>query len=95
MGQDAAFEEGVELDLDEHNRVRHNQLLEEQPSQGGGGVAYFDANAPKAADGEARAWLDSLEHDAPLVVKPEQALVVTRILEAVYASAASGQAVYF
>ncbi len=78
-----------------YNRVRHNQMLEEQPSLGSGGVAYFDGNAPKAGDGEARAWLDSLEHDAPLVVRPEQALVVTRILEAIYHSAASGQAVYF
>ena len=93
-GVEMAGQQSQDLGYLIYNRVRHGQMLEEQPS-GGGGVAYFGGATLKAADREASAWLDSLAHDAPLVVKPEQALVVTRILEAVYASAASGEAVYF
>ena len=93
-GAEMAGQQSQDLGYLVYNRVRHNQMLEEQPSVGGD-VAYFGGTALKAGDREASAWLDSLAHDAPLVVKPEQALVVTRILEAVYASAASGQAGYF
>lgn len=31
-----------------YNRVRHNQMLEEQPSLGSGGVAYFDGTTERA-----------------------------------------------
>ena len=31
----------------------------------------------------------------PLITKPEQALVVTKILEAIYKSAETGETVYF
>jgi len=43
---------------------------------------------------EMEAWLDSIRSDKELVVKPEQAYVVTRILEAIYQSAASGDVVH-
>ena len=43
---------------------------------------------------EMNAWYDSLRNDSELVVKPEQAYVVTRILEAIYQSAASGDVVH-
>jgi predicted dehydrogenase len=39
-------------------------------------------------------WINSVRNDAELVVKPEQAYVVTRILEAIYDSAASGDVVH-
>lgn len=39
-------------------------------------------------------WLDAIRNDTEVVVKPEQAYMVTRILEAIYESAASGKAVY-
>jgi predicted dehydrogenase len=39
-------------------------------------------------------WLDAIRHDTEVVVKPEQAYTVTRILEAIYQSAASGELVY-
>ena len=40
------------------------------------------------------AWFNSVRDEAELVVKPEQAYTVTRILEAIYQSAASGDVVY-
>jgi predicted dehydrogenase len=44
---------------------------------------------------EMSTWLDAIRHDTEVVVKPEQAYTVTRILEAIYQSAASGQLVQF
>ncbi len=46
------------------------------------------------ADLECETWLDALEGKGALVVKPEQAFVVTQILEAIYESAKTGKAVY-
>ncbi|MBL8056423.1 MAG: Gfo/Idh/MocA family oxidoreductase, partial [Anaerolineales bacterium] len=42
---------------------------------------------------EMSTWLNAIRHDTDVVVKPEQAYTVTRILEAIYQSAASGQLV--
>ncbi len=47
------------------------------------------------ADLECEVWLNALEGKGDLVVKPEQALSVTQILEGIYESAKSGKAVYF
>ncbi len=44
---------------------------------------------------EMKTWLDAIRHDTEVVVKPEQAYTVTRILEAIYQSAASGELVLF
>ena len=41
-------------------------------------------------------WIDHVLDDSkPLVTKPEQAFVVTQILEAIYTSAQTGKPVYF
>ena len=50
---------------------------------------------PGAGDLEAENLLDALEGKAELIVKPEQAFVVTQILEAIYVSAQRGSAVEF
>lgn len=44
---------------------------------------------------EMQTWLDAIRHDTDVVVKPQQAYTVTRILEAIYQSAASGELVHF
>lgn len=44
---------------------------------------------------EAKAWISCVQNDTPPRVKPEEALVVTQILEAIYESARTGKAVYF
>jgi predicted dehydrogenase len=44
---------------------------------------------------EARQWIDCIVNDTEPLVKPEEALVVSEILEAVYKSAETGQTVYF
>ncbi len=47
------------------------------------------------ADVEARMWLDALDTGRNALVKPEQAMVVTQILEAIYTSARTGKEVLF
>lgn len=44
---------------------------------------------------EMSTWLNAIRHDTDVVVKPEQAYTVTRILEAIYQSALTGKLVTF
>jgi predicted dehydrogenase len=44
---------------------------------------------------EARFFLDSIINDAEPFVKPEEAKVVTQIIEGVYESAKTGKEVFF
>ena len=60
-----------------------------------GGVAYYDGVSESSADREARMWIESIINDTEPVVIPEEAFVVTQILEAIYESAKTGKAVYF
>lgn len=46
-------------------------------------------------DAEARIWVDALYGEGELFVTPEQALTVTKVLDAIYESARSGKTVYF
>lgn len=59
------------------------------------GVDFYDGEKENAADLEARFWIESILNDTEPVVKPEEALIVTEILEAIYKSAQTGEAVYF
>jgi predicted dehydrogenase len=59
-----------------------------------GGVDFYEGNSEDPADMEARAWIDCILNDSEPVVKPEQALVVTEILEAIYESSKTGKPVY-
>ena len=58
------------------------------------GVDFFDSESIDEAEEEARAWVKCIIDDLEPVVKPEEALVVTQILEAIYQSANTGKAVY-
>ncbi|ASS66110.1 MULTISPECIES: Gfo/Idh/MocA family oxidoreductase [unclassified Paenibacillus] len=60
-----------------------------------GGVAFYSGTSQRDIDVECSAWIDSVLNDTEPVVKPEQALVVTEILEAIYESARTGKTVYF
>lgn len=59
-----------------------------------GGVAFYDGKTESDADLEARMWIENVVNDTEPVVKPEEALVVTQVLEAIYESARTGEAVY-
>lgn len=75
------------------NQAAHNQLEETQPSDEGG-IFGFEGGHLEQKDAEARAWVDCIVNDTEPFVKPEQAIVVTQILEAIYESAETGEAVY-
>lgn len=78
------------------NGVKHGKQYVESPNLQSGGVAFNDATANESpADREARLWIDAIINDTDPVVKPEQAIVVTQILEAIYESAKTGKPVYF
>ena len=74
------------------NKVLHDQLVETQPSEAGG-VFGFAGTSLEQRDAEAIQWIDCILNDTEPVVKPEQALVVTQILEAIYKSSETGKVI--
>ncbi|WFR58096.1 Gfo/Idh/MocA family oxidoreductase [Anaerocolumna sp. AGMB13025] len=77
------------------NKGEFNRLIEIKPDLSSGGVAFYEGVSDNPAEVEARRWIDAVKNDTEVVVKPEQACVVSEILEAIYKSAKSGQPVYF
>lgn len=77
------------------NSVKHNTQYTYSPDFESGGFAYFGGGRATDGDIEANTFLDAIEGKGKLVVLPEQALVVTQILEGIYKSAESGKPHYF
>jgi predicted dehydrogenase len=71
------------------------RLTVTKPDFSVGGVQYYQGASMEPRDIECRNWYDAVLHGAELRVKPEQALVVTRILEGIYESARTGKQVNF
>ncbi|MEK3964215.1 Gfo/Idh/MocA family protein [Paenibacillus sp. FSL H7-0323] len=86
----ADMKDGLRLNGD-----RGGRLFETKIDLSAGGVAFFNGGQESESDREARLWLEAVREDKEPVVKPEQALVVTQILEAIYESSRTGRAVYF
>ncbi|MBO9608441.1 MAG: Gfo/Idh/MocA family oxidoreductase [Paenibacillaceae bacterium] len=86
----ADMDKGLRLNGEKNSRLYTNEI--ELKS---GGVAFYEGKAESDADMEARLWIDAVVNDKQPVVLPEQALVVSEILEAIYESARTGKAVYF
>jgi predicted dehydrogenase len=77
------------------NGEEFGKLYVKQPELLAGGVAFYGGQEEADYEREARLWIDNIIHDTTPVVLPEQALVVTEILEAIYESARTGKTVYF
>jgi predicted dehydrogenase len=75
------------------NGEKHSRLYVSNVELQGGGVAFYDGKSEKDADLEMRLWIQAIEQDTAPIVTPEQAYVVSQILEAIYESARTGQAV--
>lgn len=58
------------------------------------GVDFFESESVDEAEEEARSWINNILYDTDPVVKPREAFVVTQILEAIYQSAKTGEAIY-
>ena len=82
------YEQNVTINKDEFGR-----LVDIVPDMKAGGAAFYDGVAETAPITEQR--LDAIENDTDPVVLPEQACVVSEILEAIYTSAKTGQPYYF
>ena len=84
---------GTEAGADMYDGARINGVRD--------GRQYLDKAPVEAGDNamnkhrETAAWIAAIEKDIDPVVLPEQALAVTKILEAIYESAKTGKPVYF
>ena len=88
---------GLQIKNDELkvNKIELNRPVITNVDTGAGGVAFYDGASASPADIEARRWINAIVNDTDPVVLPEQALVVSEILEAIYTSSKTGEAVYF
>ncbi|HOO27461.1 MAG TPA: gfo/Idh/MocA family oxidoreductase, partial [Lachnospiraceae bacterium] len=77
------------------NRVKYNKQVIEKPELDTAGVAFFDGKREDPDLIEQQIFYNAVMNGAELVVKPEQAFVVTQILAAIYRSAKTGKPVFF
>ena len=73
------------------NGIRQNRPYTFTPKFSSSGVAFNDGKVGEsAADREERLWIEAVRNDTEPMTKPEQAYVVTQILEGIYTSAKTG-----
>jgi predicted dehydrogenase len=84
------WDDGLTLNGDENGRL-YTKKIEFNDT----GIPFYNLTQASPAELEARSWIDCILNDTPPVVRPEQAWVVSEILEAVYTSSETGKAVYF
>ena len=77
------------------NKADLGRLVMTKPALDAAGVDFYDGKGDDPALNEASQWIDAVLYDREPVVKPEQALLVTRILEAIYESAKTGKTLEF
>ena len=67
-------------------------ILTEEHISDAGAIAYFEGSTGSTPEvKECDQWLRAIIEDKDPLVKPEQAFVVTQILDAIYQSAAEGR----
>jgi predicted dehydrogenase len=88
----ADMKDGVRI-----NGVEYNKQYIKKTEFSVGGVAFFDGEGESSdpAVAEALTFYSAITNGTDLIVKPEQALVVTRVLEAIYESARTGKEIKF
>lgn len=77
-----------------YNRGRNGQLMEETISPVGG-VAYFGGGGGEEGTIDCKQWLEAVKNNTEPLVRPEQALTVTKILDAIYQSARENKEIKF
>lgn len=76
------------------NGEDHSLLFEKKIELETGGVDFYDGQGESPALLEAKSWVRSIIEDTEPIVQPEEALVVTQILEAIYQSSKMGEPVF-
>lgn len=69
----------------------HNGVLMDEQMAPSGNVAYFEGGVGDPGYEEAKQWLHAILDGTQPLVRPEQAFVVTQILEAIYRSGETGR----
>ncbi len=77
------------------NKVELDRPIRTEVDTSAGGVAFYDGAKATPAQTEAYNWIKCIVDDTEPIVKPEQAMVVSQILEAIYTSSKTGKPVYF
>lgn len=77
------------------NKVELDRQITSEVNTSAGGVAFYSGASNDPALTEARSWIQAVINDTDPVVLPEQACVVSEILEAIYTSSKTGKPVYF
>ena len=77
------------------NFVKNGRQVIETPNFDCGDVAFYDGDSTDPEVLEANGFYQAIINDTEVPTKPEQSLVVTQILEAIYESAKTGKPVYF
>ena len=78
------------INFDEFGKV-----VDIKPDMNPGGVAFYDGVSENPQGIEAERWIDAIINDTDVLVKPEEACVVSQIMDAIYESAKTGKPVYF
>ncbi|MFD2114426.1 Gfo/Idh/MocA family protein [Paenibacillus yanchengensis] len=76
------------------NGEENSRLFTKTVDLQAGGVAFYDGKSESDSDLEMRLWIKAIDENTDPVVTPKQAYVVSQILEAIYESSKTGQAVY-
>jgi len=77
------------------NGERHGQLYDQKFHLTASGVDFYEGDSDNPPDVEMYMWIDAIENDKTPIITPEQACVVSEILEAIYESSRTGKAIYF
>jgi predicted dehydrogenase len=91
---------GTKAGADMRDGVRINGddfgfLYEKKPNLKASGAAFYEGATDDPGVNEQMVFINAIVKGTPLVIEPEQACVVTEILEAIYKSAATGKLVTF
>jgi predicted dehydrogenase len=77
------------------NKVELGRQVKTEVDTSAGGVAFYSGAKETPALTEANRWIQAIINDTDPVVLPEQACVVSEILEAIYVSSKTGKPVFF
>ena len=77
------------------NGEKYGQLYTLKPSLDENSVKFYKGREESAAEMETRLFIDAIINDKEPYVKPEEVLVVTKVIDAIYESSRTGKAVYF
>ena len=77
------------------NGVKYGKQYVEKPNLEAGGADFYVGSSNDPCYNDMAQWINAIDTDTDPCVLPEQAYVVTQILEAIYKSAETGEPVYF